>query len=214
MKLLSLCRRLPMALALVPVLAAALFAMPMAHAAKLKKQNLTHLIASSQSIVAGTVTKVVDGVDANGVPYTEVTIEVGSVAKGSVKPGAFTFRQFGLLNPRTLPNGHKLLAMTPEGFPKWRTNEYVVAFMYHPAAKTGLQTTAGMAQGKLTMTNNRVSNEFGNDGLFDGVNINPSLLTAEEAALLDSTGPVNAQAFMSLVGRAVEGRWIENGEMK
>ena len=104
MKQLSLYKRLSLTTALV--LAMALVASPMVQAAKLKKQNLTQLISSSESIVAGTVVKVVDGIDANGVPYTEVTIDVGSVAKGKVAPGLFTFRQFGLLNPRTMPNRH------------------------------------------------------------------------------------------------------------
>lgn len=213
MKLLSLCKRLSATAALA--LALVLVAAPMAQAAKLKKQNLTQLIASSQSIVAGTVTNLTDGIDANGVPYTEVTIEVGSVAKGDVKPGKFTFRQFGLLNPRTMPNGHRLLAMTPEGFPKWRANEFVVAFMHHPAARTGLQTTAGMAQGKLTLTgDDRLSNEFGNEGLFDGVQVPASELSAEQNAMLQGRGAVDVAAFLDLVNKAVQGRWIERGVMK
>lgn len=213
MKLLRLCRRWS-AMAAV-TLALVLLAAPGVQAAKLKKQNLTKLIASSQSIVAGTVVNLVDGIDANGVPYTEVTIDVGSVAKGSVKPGNFTFRQFGLLNPRTMPNGHKLLAMTPEGFPKWRMNEYVVAFMHHPASRTGLQTTAGMAQGKLTLHGDtRLSNEFGNEGLFEGVQIPASELSAEQNVMVQGSGPVNINAFLALVNKAVQERWIETGVMK
>lgn len=214
MQLLSLCRRLSTATVLA--LALALAAAPMAQAAKLKKQNLTQLIASSQSIVAGTVVDLTDGIDANGVPYTQVTIEVGSVAKGDVQPGKFTFRQFGLLNPRTMPNGHKLLAMTPEGFPKWKMNEFVVAFMYHPAARTGLQTTAGMAQGKLALHgDNLLSNEFGNEGLFEGVSVADQDLSAEQSAMLaGNAGPVRIDAFLDLVQKAVKGRWIERGVMK
>lgn len=213
MKLLSLCKRLSVTTALAVVLA--LLMAPMAQAAKLKKQNLTQLISSSESIVAGTVVKVVDGIDGNGVPYTEVTIDVGSVSKGKVEPGLFTFRQFGLLNPRTMPNGQRLLAMTQDGFPKWRINEYVVAFMYHPASRTGLQTTAGMAQGKLTLHgDNRLSNEFGNDGLFDGVDVPASQLSAEQNTMVNGNGPVATDAFLDLVSKAVKGRWIETGVMK
>ena len=40
-----------------------LVASPMVQAAKLKKQNLTQLISASESIVAGTVINVVDGID-------------------------------------------------------------------------------------------------------------------------------------------------------
>ncbi len=50
---------------------------PAAQATKLKQQNLTQLIGQAESIVAGTVGGVSDGVDPNGVAYTEVTIAVG-----------------------------------------------------------------------------------------------------------------------------------------
>lgn len=189
-------------------------ALPVAHATKLKKQNLVDLISQSDSIIAGTVKKVSDGIDANGVPYTEVTIAVGDTAKGAIaKQKDYTFRQFGLLEPRTLANGHKLLAMTPEAFPRWHQGEYVVAFLFRPATRTGLQTTAGLAQGKLSMTNERLVNDFGNAGLFDGVDISAALSPAEQA-MLGSAGPVDMRTFMGLVGRAVEQRWIEKGEMK
>lgn len=72
--------------------------------AELKQQNIVHPISSSQSIAAGTVRKVSDGVDANGMPYTEVTMDVGASVKGAVKTGGqYTFRQFGLTQPRTMP---------------------------------------------------------------------------------------------------------------
>ena len=48
-----------------PVALAAAFALlggPAAHAMKLKPQNLTQLITDSQSIIAGKVTRVTDGV--------------------------------------------------------------------------------------------------------------------------------------------------------
>lgn len=199
----------------VLALSLALICLPAVQATKLKKQNLTRLIAQSDSIIAGTVKKVSDGVDAKGVPYTQVTIAVGDTAKGTIaKQTDYTFRQFGLLDPRTLPNGHTLLAVTPDGFPRWRQGEYVVAFLYRPASRTGLQTTVGLAQGKLSMRNDRLVNEFGNTGLFEGVDIPASLLSPVERRMLTSTGPVDRQTFMGLVGRAVRQRWIENGEMK
>ncbi len=149
-------------------------------------------------------------------PYTEVTIRVEDTAKGGVaKDSSYTFRQFGLLKPRKMPNGHMLIATTPEGFPRWSVGEQVVAFLYHPASRTGLQTTAGMAQGKLTMASGRLSNEFNNVGLFDGVQVDDSLLTADERAMLDTqTGAVDAATFMGLVGRAVADGWVESGRMR
>ncbi|HEY8570679.1 hypothetical protein [Microbulbifer sp.] len=192
-----------------------MLSVPMANATKLKAQNLTQLIQGAESIVAGTVTKVSDGIDTAGVPYTEVTIAIGSVAKGKVKEGEdYTFRQFGLLSPRKSANGHQMLAIAPDGFPRWNQNEYVVAFMYKKASRTGLQTTAGMAQGKLNMINGMLVNQFNNAGLFDGVEINQQLLSTEQKNMITSPGAVDATAFMELVGRAVAEDWIGKGEMK
>ena len=186
-----------------------------ADAAKLNNQNLTQLITEAESIISGTVKEVFDGIDPDGIPYTQVTITVHSVAKGKVvEQQDYTFRQFGLLEPRTMPNGHKLLAVAPEGFARWREGETVVAFMYKPASRTGLQTTAGMAQGKLSLVNGTLVNEFNNTGLFDGVEIDESLLTSEQQNMLTTPGAVDAQAFMDLVARAVSEGWIENGEMR
>lgn len=211
MKLSKLCKRLSvttaMALSLVVLIA------PAAQA-KMKQQNIVQLVASSQSIVAGTVSKVTDGIDANGMPYTEVTLKVGDSAKGKIKTGEYTFRQFGLLKPRTLPNGHRLLTVAPPGFPQWHKDEYVVAFLYHPAAKTGLQTTVGLAQGKLTKIGDKLVNRFGNEGLFDNVEASANVLSASEQKLLRSSGPVDAKALMSLVGHMVEHNWIQSGLIK
>ena len=185
-----------------------------AQAMKLRPQNLTQLIGQSESIIAGTVKSVTDGIDAAGVPYTEVTIAVGSSAKGKIADESlYTFRQFGLLAPRTMENGHRLLAVAPEGFARWREGESVVAFLYKPASRTGLQTTAGMAQGKLSLINGSLRNDFDNAGLFAGVEIDAEL-SPEEQNMLTTPGAVDAQTFMGLVHRAVALSWIENGEMR
>jgi hypothetical protein len=195
--------------------ALALLAGSAANGATLKKQNLTRLIADSQSILSGRVRSVSDGIDAHGMPYTEITLEVTEDAKGKVRGGSkYTFRQFGLLKPRDLPNGKVMLAVTPEGFPQWAVGERIVAFMYKPASRTGLQTTAGLAQGKLRMADGRVSNEFDNRGLFEDVRIEDGLLSDKEKAMLKSQGAVDAATFVGLVGRAVSGNWIETGEMR
>jgi hypothetical protein len=197
------------------VLAIALAAAPVADATKLEARNLTQLISESQSIIAGTVKAVTDGIDANGVPYTEVTIAVSSSAKGGhADHSEYTFRQFGLLAPRTMDNGLEYLAVSPAGFARWQEGESVVAFLYKAASLTGLQTTSGLAQGKLAAFNGKLVNEFGNAGLFEGVEVAEGLLSAEESAMLASTGPVDAQTFMNLVSRAVAEGWIENGEMR
>lgn len=178
------------------------------------RQNLVQLISSSQSIVAGTVTTVSDGIDGNGLPYTEVTLMVGASPKGSIKQGAYTFRQFGLLKPRTLPNGKRMLMVTPEQFPQWREDEYVVAFLYHPASKTGLQTTAGLAQGKLVKVNDKLVNAYGNVGLFDNISADAGVLSNDERALLDSKGPVKTDTLLGLIHHIVSDKLVERGAIR
>jgi hypothetical protein len=197
------------------MLLSALFAIAPAHATKLNKQNLTALIGASQSIIAGTVTSVTDGFTDKGTPYTEVTIAVSNAIKGKHKADSeYTFRQFGLLKPRTMANGHKFMAVSPQGFPRWTEGEMVMAFLYKPASKTGFQTTAGLAQGKLTLSNGKAFNEFNNFGLFEDVEIDPNLVTEEEANMLTLQGAVDASTFLNLVKRAVDGNWVEYGGMK
>jgi len=195
--------------------AVALLAVSGTRAASIVSQNLTQLISQSQSIIEGTVEHVTDGIDANGIPYTEVTIHVRSSAKGAIADDTeYTFRQFGLIRPRTMDNGQRLLAVTPQGFARWNEGESVVAFLYQPATQTGLQTTTGLAQGKLSRFGDSLLNQFDNVGLFDGVEISNGLLSPEEQDLLTTPGAVDAELFMNLVHRAVIGHWIENGEMQ
>lgn len=204
----------------VPVVAAllltllALAANP-AYAMKIRSQNLTQLISDSSSIVFGTVNSVTDGIDAKGVPYTEVTIHVGSDAKGKIADGAtYSFRQFGLLKPRIMANGKAFIALRPEGFPRWVEGETVMAFLRTPASITGLQTTAGMGQGKLTLINGKLVNEYQNAGMFDGIDIDSSLLTTDQQNMLLNPRTIDASAFVDLVGRAVSEQWIEKGVLK
>lgn len=193
---------------------AALAGVP-ADATTLQKQNLTRLIAGSQSIISGKVDRVTDGVNENGMPYTEITISVSDAARGNVQGGSrYRFRQFGLQKPRKMPNGKVMIAMSPEGFPRWAVGERVVAFLYKPATRTGFQTTVGLAQGKLRMLDGRISNEFNNEGLFEGVHVRDGLLSEKERAMLSSKGPVDAATLVGLIGRAVNEHWIENGEMR
>jgi hypothetical protein len=209
-------RRLAAAAALVlfgPVFAA--LAGATADATTQRKQNLTQLIAESQSILAGRVERVTDGIDERGMPYTEITVAVSSAAKGQVHDGSrYRFRQFGLQKPQKMPNGKEMLALSPEGFPEWSVGEQVVAFLFEPASRTGFQTTVGLAQGKLRMKEGRVSNEFNNEGLFDNVQIESGLLSASERTMLASKGPVDAATLLGLVSRAVRENWIVTGEMR
>jgi hypothetical protein len=197
------------------LLAATLCALPAA-ATQLVPQNLSRLIQGADVIVSGHVKSISDGIDARGVPYTEVTISVASSAKRKLaRRSDFTFRQFGLLKPRRMADGRTFLGVAPQGFPQWRKDEHVIAFMYKPAAKTGLRTTVGLAQGKFTTAGGRTTNAQLNSSLFSGVQINPSVLTPAEAELMRRPGgPVDAHLLLSLVHRAVAGQWIEKGVMR
>jgi hypothetical protein len=196
-------------------LLASVFAAAPAGATQLLPQNLTKLIAASDVIVSGMVKNVNDGMD-NGIPYTEVTISVASSAKKKLAPRSeFKFRQFGMLKPRKMANGKFFLGTAPEGFATWRKDEQVIAFMFRPAAKTGLRTTVGLEQGKFTTMGGRTANAQFNRNLFAGVKVSPGVLSAAEAQMLTKpAGEVDAAALLSLVNRAVAGRWIETGVMR
>lgn len=186
-----------------------------AQATQLVSQNLTQLISRSETIISGTVTKVEDGFTSNGIPFTEVTIALSGAAKGAdASKGTYTFRQFGLLAPRTLENGTRYLGVSPEGFARWHEGEVVIAFLHKPAAKTGLQATAGLAQGKFALRDGKYVNQFENRGLFDKVQIDVPDLTDAQHNILTHGGPADAAAFMGLIQRAVSEKWIEQGEMR
>lgn len=185
------------ALSLVSLLM--VFASP-AFAIKMKAQNLSQLVTDSESIIMGKVISVTDGFTGKNLPYTEVTIRVGSDAKGKLEDESlYTFRQFGLLKPRSMGNGKVFVGVTPEGFARWTVGEEVVAFMFKPASMTGLQTTAGLGQGKFVVSNGKVSNQFDNYGLFD--EMDTSNFTQEEQNLLTSPAELDHAAFVGLVGK-------------
>lgn len=213
MSMKKLFNRMPAAC--LAVAAVLLLVAPGAQAMKMKSQNLTQMISASENIIHGQVVSVTDGFDDKGVPYTEVTIDVASVAKGNAEEGGkYTFRQFGLLKPRKMPNGLMYVGVSPEGFPRWFEGETVVVFMNKPARITGLQSTAGMDQGKLRLVNGSLVNAFDNAGMWEGVEIDSGSLSNEERNMMTQPGAVDAAAFMGLVGRAVEESWIEKGVMK
>ncbi|MCL2912652.1 hypothetical protein L2725_02465 [Shewanella corallii] len=186
-----------------------------AYATKLKPQNLTSLIKDANSIIIGQVTNVTDGFNEKGLPYTEVTINVGRSLKGKMaqnKP--YTFRQFGLLKPRKMENGNHYLGISPEGFPRWHKDENVMLFMYQPAKITGFQTTAGLTQGKLLLVAGKAANSHNNYGLFDDLEFSKVQLTSAENKMLGSSGPADLQVLTGLIEKAVSKQWIERGVMK
>jgi hypothetical protein len=179
-----------------------------------RELNLVDLVGQSQLILRGVVKTVTDGIDERGVPYTEVKIRVAESLRGDVK-GDYTFRQFGLLKPRSMGNGTTNLMVTPAGWATYTAGEETILFLYKRAAWTGLQTTVGLGLGKFKVSLAGATNQFNNAGLFKNVAIDQSLLGSnEQRALLTQKGAVNANAFVSLVRKAVQGNWVESGRMR
>jgi len=182
-----------------------------AHAKTMEKQNLVDLMSHSDSILVGTVAEKTDGFY-KGLPYTEVTVNVGQSIKGQHGP-TYTFRQFGLIEPKSMGNGRVNLMVTPAGWPTYVKGEQVMLFLHKPAAKTGFQTTAGLTQGKFTIKGRQIANDTGNDSLFAGVKINRQLSASQQDLVNQAAGAYAADAFLSLVKTAVDENWIENGVM-
>jgi len=192
-----------------------LFVSAVANATTSRREvNIVDLVAKSELILRGTVTNVTDGIDSYGVPYTEVTLHVSDAIRGQVG-NDYTFRQFGLLKPRDMGNGMTNLMVTPAGWATYTKGEEAILFLNKKAAWTGLQTTVGLAQGKFKVAMASAVNQSNNADLFKNVSIDPNMLgTKEKRAILTQQGPVNANAFVSLVKQAVDNHWVETGRMK
>ncbi len=182
-----------------------------AHAKNIKKQNLLDLMTHTDSIMIGTVSGKTDGFH-RGLPYTEVTLEVAQSLKGQ-HGTTYSFRQFGLIEPKSMGNGRVNLMVTPAGWPTYTKGEQVMLFLHKPASETGFQTTAGLTQGKFTIKGKEVANGIGNDSLFAGVKINGQLSPAQQDLVSQQAGAYPTEDFFALVKTAVEENWIANGVM-
>jgi hypothetical protein len=175
--------------------------------------NIVELIQQSNDIVVGRVALVTDGLDESGIPYTEVTLDISESIRGS-RIGAYKFRQFGLLKPRVMPDGKRKMMPGPTGFPKYAAGEDIVLFLRPSAAWTGFRMPAGVTQGKFTVAAGRAENDMGNAGLFRNVDVDRGVVTERDKRLLaTASGPMNPDAFLSFVRRAVRERWVETEVM-
>lgn len=182
-----------------------------AYAKNMKKQNLLELMSHSDSILMGTVSGKKDGIQ-QGLPYTEITLDVGQSLKGN-HGSTYTFRQFGLIAPKSMGDGRVNLMVTPAGWPTYTEGEQVMLFLHKPASETGFQTTAGLTQGKFTIKGSRVANDINNDSLFANMKITGKLSTAQKDLVKQAGGSYKTDDFSTLVKTAVEENWIENGVM-
>lgn len=204
------CKRLLVGVALVAAVVGT--SPPDSLATSMRPQNVVDLIELSERIFVGDVVALEDGFDGRGLPYTEVTVRVDDSIRGA-NGSTFTFRQFGLLEPRQMADGRTNLMVSPDGWPRFRDDERVMVFLYQPASQTGLQTTVGLMQGKFSIRNGVISNEISNANVFRGVEFDPSVLSADEQRLVRDSAAMPADTFVSMVRRAVEERWVESGRM-
>lgn len=192
---------------LLAVIAAPVFGATVLH------RNVVDLIELSEVIVVGTVGQVTDGFDQNGVPYTQVTMNLKETIRGS-EQGTYTFRQFGLLEPRDMGNGLMNLNTTLDGWPNYKQDQEVILFLYRQAPLTGFRTTVGLLQGKFDANGEMLANAINNRGLFENMNVDPQLLSAAERKLIESNeGPLNRETFVSFVRKVVEQGWVETGKV-
>lgn len=182
-----------------------------AYAKSIEKQNFLELMKQADSILIGTVSGKTDGFQ-NGLPYTEITLQVGQSVKGD-HGSTYSFRQFGLIEPKSMGDGRVNLMVTPAGWPTYTKGEQVMLFLHEPASQTGFQTTAGLTQGKFTVRGNEVVNGINNESLFAGVKINGKLNQAQQDLVSQKSGSYRTDEFFSLVKTAVKENWIQNGVM-
>lgn len=186
-------------------------------ATTVKKMNLVDLIQHSDTIVAGRVESVNDGFDTNGIPYTEITLKVGEKIRGEVVDKTFTFRQFGLLEPRKMPSGKINVTVVPDGWARYGVGEDVTLFLGAPARQTGLRTTVGLKQGKLAVVNGKIKHNEFNKSLFEGVVVDDGLLARKQQELLKkgrANQDIDVDQFLGLVRRAVDEDWVGKGRMR
>ncbi len=179
---------------------------PAGHATTMEKVNIAKLMQRSDLILVGRVVRVIDGLDGDNLPFTEVTLRVAEAIKGSAE-NDYTFRQFGLVAPKEM-EGRTYLGVSPEGWPKFKEGEQALVFLY-PTTTLGFQSTVGLIQGKFRIEDDQIFNEIENVGLFDGVSVDPKLLTKEERKMIGTVrGRYPSVTFRGFVRKAVQEGWF------
>jgi len=118
------------------------------------------------------------------------------------------------MKPRII-DGRRYLGVSPEGWPTWQERERVMVFLGRPAKQTGLRTTVALAQGKMQVRDGTLANSAQNAGLFKDLRITArGLSRAQQDMLRTERKPVRADAFVSLVRRAVNENWTGTGVMR
>jgi hypothetical protein len=187
------------------VLAGAWLWAPRVHAMNTKPLNIADLVRESSQIVVGRVLAVNQGMSANHLPYAEVQVKVVESISGDAA-ATVTFRQFGLQSPLPAANGRKYVGLVA-GMPQYKAGDQVVLFL-GKTSSIGFRTTIGLGQGKFTVRGGNLENEANNAGLFKDVDFGKRHLDDKEKHLVTTTqGAVGSDTFLSLLRRAVNGKW-------
>ena len=147
------------------------------HATSVIPMTVVDLLSHSDAIVAGQVQSVVDGFDACGLPYMEVTIKVSDTIRGQ-KAETYTFRQLASRSRARRPMATVTSAARQAAdLAEERVGDRVHAL---ESKSTGFQTTVGLGQGKMSLANGVAMNAYDNGTLFRDVKVNRGLLDSSE----------------------------------
>ena len=197
--------RIHPAAAVLIALGAAWLATPPSLALSTKQLNVENMVRQSAAIVAGTVSKVEQGVDPRGLPYTQVELKVAETIRGTASP-TLSFRQFGLQTPLPASEGRKFLGVVA-GMPRYAPGDQVVLFLSQPST-IGFRTTVGLEQGRFKLRGGNFENGVDNAGLFRNVDFSKRTLSAKEKQMVATQqGAVGADTFLALVRRSVQENW-------
>jgi hypothetical protein len=196
-------------LLLVGLCLAIAIALPISSArgTSVEKMNISDLIGHGDLIVVAKVLALSDGFDGStGLPYTEVTVTILETLQGNAQ-GMYSFRQFGLLEPRDMGNGRTYVGVSPDGWPKFEVGQETVLFLYEETS-LGFQSTAGLLQGKFDIKGTSVSNGIDNLDLFKDAVADEAMLSDAELKMLQKAhGPVEKSTLLSFVNKAVANGW-------
>jgi hypothetical protein len=177
------------------------------------KRNLADLTKMAEVIFVGKLTGASDGLLNGRLPYTEYTFEIMEPLKGDLSAGStYKYRQFGLLKPRNVGNGRRLVltGKNISGLPLYKNGETALVFLGKSSPQSGLRTTVGLMQGKFMIENGMAANEINNAGLFAGMNVNSAKLNnAEKAMMSQKAGAIDAKMLVATVKRALNNQIFE-----
>ena len=79
-----------------------------------------------------------------------------------------------------------------------------MVFLYQASPQNGLRTTVGLLQGKFSKVGDEFVNDVGNHNVFFNVNIDAGQLNPDDRKLMNNPETMKADAFVSMVRRAVD----------